>query len=205
MRRALDYARGLGVTLAQHCEDAAIAAGGVMHEGEWSGRLGLPGSPGAAEEAMVARDLALVALTGAAMHFLHLSSAGSVELVRRAKERGLPVTAEVTPHHLFLSDGSVSGYDPVFRVNPPLRTDADIEALKAGLSDHSIDAIATDHAPHAPEAKDQPFDQAPPGMLGLETALAVSFSALCGAPSEGAPRAATDGSVRFSPTRSCGC
>jgi dihydroorotase len=196
MRRALDYARGLGVTLAQHCEDAAIAAGGVMHEGEWSGRLGLPGAPSAAEEAMLARDLALVALTGCAMHFLHLSSAGSVELVRRAKERGLPVTAEATPHHLFLTDGSVSGYDPVFRVNPPLRTDADIAALKAGLFDHTIDAIATDHAPHAPEAKDQPFDQAPPGMLGLETALAVSFSSLCGPPAEGA---AEGGAGRFSP------
>jgi dihydroorotase len=178
MRRALDYARGLAVTLGQHCEDAAIAAGGVMHEGEWSGRLGLPGAPAASEEAMLARDLALVALTGAAMHFLHLSSAGSVDLVRRAKAQGLPVTAEVTPHHLFFSDDSVAGYDPVFRVNPPLRTGADVEALKAGLADHTIDAIATDHAPHAPEAKDRPFDQAPPGMLGLETALSVAFSAL---------------------------
>jgi dihydroorotase len=185
MRRALDYARGLGVTLGQHCEDACIAAAGVMHEGEWSGRLGLPGAPSAAEEAMLARDLALVALTGAAMHFLHLSSAGSVELVRRAKAVGLPVTAEVTPHHLFLSDESVAGYDPVFRVNPPLRSTADIQALKVGLADHTIDAIATDHAPHAPEAKDQPFDQAPPGMLGLETALSVAFSALCGPEGDG--------------------
>jgi dihydroorotase len=185
MRRALDYARGLGVTLAQHCEDAAIAGGGVMHEGEWSGRLGLAGAPAAAEEAMLARDLALVALTGAPMHFLHLSSAGSVELVRRAKARGLPVTAEVAPHHLYLSHESVAGYDPVFRVNPPLRTLDDIEALKAGVADGTIDAIATDHAPHAPEAKDRPFDQAPPGMLGLETALAVAFSALHGPLDEG--------------------
>jgi dihydroorotase len=178
LRRALDYARGLGVTLAEHCEDEAIAAGGVMHEGEWSGRLGLPGAPAAAEEAMLARDVALVALTGSPMHFLHLSTAGSVELVRRAKAQGLPVTAEVTPHHLFLTDGCACGYDPVFRVNPPLRTERDIRALKAGLADGTIDAVATDHAPHAPEAKDQPFDQAPPGMLGLETALAVAFSAL---------------------------
>jgi dihydroorotase len=200
MRRALDYARGLGVTLAQHCEDACIAAGGVMHEGEWSGRLGLPGAPAAAEEAMLARDLALVALTGAPMHFLHLSSAGSVELVRRAKATGLPVTAEVTPHHLFLSDEAVSGYDPVFRVNPPLRTGRDIEALKAGLADHTIDAIATDHAPHAPEAKDQPFDQAPPGMLGLETALAVAFSALHGPLEEGWQSYSAEG-PRRSPQR----
>jgi len=120
-----------------------------------------------------------VRLTGAPMHFLHLSTAGAVELIRRAKADGLPVTAEVTPHHLALCDAAVAGYDPVFKVNPPLRTSLDVAALRAGLVDGVIDAIATDHAPHAPERKDDPFDEAPPGMLGLETALAVAHSALC--------------------------
>ncbi len=180
MRRALEYARGLGVTLAQHCEDASLAAGGVMHDGEWSSRLGLPGMPAAAEEAMLARDLALVRQTGAAMHFLHLSTRGSVALLAAARAEGLPVTAEVTPHHLALSDASVEGYDPVFRVNPPLRTKGDADALARALADGTIDAIATDDAPHPPEAKDLPFDQAPPGMLGLETALSVALGALAG-------------------------
>jgi dihydroorotase len=180
MRRALEYARGLGVTLAQHCEEATLAAGGVMHEGAWSSRLGLPGIPAAAEETMLARDLALVALTGAPMHFLHISTRGSVELLVGARAKGLPVTAEVTPHHLALTEESVAGYDPVFRVNPPLRTKDDALALAEGLARGTIDAIATDHAPHPPEAKDRPFDQAPPGMLGLETALSVSVAALAG-------------------------
>jgi dihydroorotase len=178
MRRALDYAKGLGVTLAQHCEDDALAAGGAMHEGAWSSRLGIPGVPAAAEEAMVARDIALVRLTGAPVHFLHLSTAGSVELVRRAKAEGLAVTAEAAPHHFALTDAEVAGYDPIFKVNPPLRTGADVEAVKVGLCDGTIDAIATDHAPHTPETKDVPFDEAPPGMLGLETALSVAFSEL---------------------------
>ena len=178
MRRALDYARGLGVTLAQHCEDVQLAGGGAMHEGAWSSRLGLPGVPVAAEEAMVARDIALVRLTGGRLHFLHLSTAGSVELVRRAKAEGLSVSAEVTPHHLVLTDAACAGYDPIFKVSPPLRADHDVARLRAGLEDGTIDAIATDHAPHAPEAKDLPFDEAPPGMLGLETALAVSLSVL---------------------------
>ncbi len=178
MRRALDYARGLGVTLAQHCEDAALAAGGAMHEGAWSSRLGLPGSPAVAEEAMVARDVALARLTGGRLHFLHLSTAGSVELVRQAKAEGLCVTAEVAPHHLALTDAACCGYDPTFKVNPPLRTDEDVASLRAGLVDGVIDAIATDHAPHAPETKDLPFDEAPPGMLGLETALSVALSFL---------------------------
>lgn len=176
MRRALDYARGLGVTLAQHCEDERLAAGGVMHEGPWSSRLGIPGVPAVAEEAMVARDVALVRLTGARLHFQHLSTAGSVELVRRAKAEGLPVTAEAAPHHLALTDAAVAGFDPVFRVNPPLRGEIDVEAVRAGLADGTVDAIATDHAPHAPEAKDVPFAEAPPGMLGLETALAVALT-----------------------------
>jgi dihydroorotase len=178
MRRALEYAGGLGVTLAQHCEDDALAAGGQMHEGAWSSKLGMPGQPAVAEEAMVARDLALAALTGAPLHLLHLSTAGSVELVRRAREAGTRVTAEVTPHHLTLTDAEVAGFDPVFKVNPPLRTDADVEALRAALAAGVVDAVATDHAPHTPERKDEPFDQAPPGMLGLETALAVVHTAL---------------------------
>jgi dihydroorotase len=178
MRRALDYAKGLGVTLAQHCEDACLAAGGAMHEGSWSSRLGIPGMPAAAEEAMVARDIALVRLTGAPVHFLHLSTAGSVELVRRAKAEGLAVTAEAAPHHMLLTHAEVAGYDPVFKVNPPLRTDEDVAAVVAGLCDGTIDAVATDHAPHAPEAKDVPFDQAPPGMLGLQTALPIAWNVL---------------------------
>jgi dihydroorotase len=178
MRRALDYAKGLGVTLAQHCEDAHLAAGGAMHEGAWSSRLGVPGIPAAAEESMVARDIALARTTGARVHFLHLSTAGSVELVRRAKADGLAVTAEAAPHHLVLTDAACAGYDPVFKVNPPLRSEADVAAVLAGLLDGTIDAVATDHAPHAPESKDVPFDEAPSGMLGLETALAIALTVL---------------------------
>ena len=176
MRRAFDYARDLGVTLAQHCEDDHLAARGAMHEGAWSSRLGLPGVPAAAEESMVARDLALARLTRGRLHLLHLSTSGSIELVRRAKAGGLAVSAEVTPHHLVLTDAACAAYDPVFKVNPPLREAGDLDALREGLGDGTIDVIATDHAPHAPEAKDLPFDQAPPGMLGLETALSVALS-----------------------------
>jgi dihydroorotase len=178
MRRALDYAKGLGITLAQHCEDEHLSAGGAMHEGCWSSRLGLPGIPAAAEESMVARDIQLVRLTGAPVHFLHLSTAGSVQLVRQAKAEGLPVTAEAAPHHMVLTHAEVGGYDPVFKVNPPLRTDTDVEAVIAGLCDGTIDAVATDHAPHAPESKDVPFDQAPPGMLGLQTAMPIAWQVL---------------------------
>jgi dihydroorotase len=178
MRRALDYAKGLGVTLAQHCEDTCLAAGGAMHEGDWSSRLGIPGMPAAAEEAMVARDIALVRLTGAPVHFLHMSTAGSVDLIRHAKQEGLPVTAEAAPHHILLTHALVAGYDPVFKVNPPLRTDEDVAAVIAGLCDGTIDAIATDHAPHAPESKDLPFTEAPPGMLGLQTALPIAWEVL---------------------------
>src|SRR5207237_5331775 len=141
MRRALEYASGLGVTLAQHCEDAALAAGGHMHEGEWSSRLGIPGLPAEAEELMVARDVALARLTGAPVHFLHLSTAGSVELVRQAKAKGLRVTAEAAPHHFTLTHAEVASYDPVFKVNPPLRGADDAAAVKAGLADGTIDAI----------------------------------------------------------------
>jgi dihydroorotase len=178
MRRALEYARALGVTLAQHCEDAALASGGHMHEGEWSSRLGIPGMPAEAEELMVMRDIALSRLTGAPVHFLHLSTARSVDLVRRAKAEGLHVTAEAAPHHLVLTHECVKGFDPVFKVNPPLRTQADVEGVIAGILDGTIDAIATDHAPHAAELKEEPFDQAPPGMLGLETALALAVEKL---------------------------
>jgi dihydroorotase len=146
-----------------------------MHEGRWSSRLGLPGIPAAAEESMVARDIQLVRLTGAPIHFLHLSTAGSVELVRQAKAEGLPVTAEAAPHHMLLTHALVAGYDPVFKVNPPLRTDEDVAAVVAGLCDGTIDAIATDHAPHAVHEKEVEFEQAPNGITGLETALGLSL------------------------------
>ena len=178
MRRAFEYARDLGVLLAQHCEVEALTAGAVMHEGSCCSRLGLPGWPALAEELMVHRDIELVRLTGAPVHLLHLSTARSVELVRRAKHDGLPVTAEVTPHHLSLTDEELIGFDARFKVNPPLRTPADIAALREGLRDMTIDAIATDHAPHTSESKMLPLDQAPPGMLGLETSLGVALATL---------------------------
>ena len=178
MRRALEYATGLGVTLAQHCEDEAIAAGGHMHEGAWSSRLGIPGQPAEAEELMVQRDLALARLSGARVHFQHLSTRGSLAMVRRARDEGLPVTAEATTHHFTLTDAVCASYDATYKVNPPLRPDDDVAAVRAGLGDGAIDAIATDHAPHAPHLKELPFDQAPPGMLGLETALALALTEL---------------------------
>jgi dihydroorotase len=178
MRRALEYAGGLGVTLAQHCEVEALSAGGHMHEGAWSSRLGIPGIPAVAEELMVVRDLMLSRLTGGRVHFQHLSTAGSVQLVRDAKAEGLPVTAEACPHHFTLTHAEVASYDPVFKVNPPLRTDDDVAAIRAGLADGTIDAIATDHAPHPQETKEAPFDEAPCGMLGLETALALALTEL---------------------------
>lgn len=178
MRRALEYAKDLGIVLAQHCEVARLTEGAVMNEGSCCSHMGVPGWPSIAEELMLFRDIELVRLTGAPMHFLHLSTKGSVELVRRAKAEGLPVTAEVTPHHLALTEDLLAGFDPLFKVNPPLRTMADIDALKAGVADGTIDAVATDHAPHAPHAKEMPLDQAPPGMLGLETALGVVNTAV---------------------------
>ena len=178
MRRALEYAGPLGIVLAQHCEVSALTKGAVMHEGSCCSRLGLPGWPALAEELMLFRDIELVRLTGVPMHFLHLSTARSVELVRQAKAEGLPITAEATPHHFTLSDEMLATYDSVYKVNPPLRTAADIAALKAGLADGTIDAVATDHAPHAPHTKEAPLDQAPPGMLGLETALALTLGEL---------------------------
>ena len=178
MRRALEYASALGVRIAQHCEDGELADGGHMHEGDWSSRLGIPGIPAEAESMMVARDVALAKLTGAPVHFLHLSTAMAIAMVRAAKAAKLAVTAEAAPHHFTLTDELVSSYDPVFKVNPPLRPQADVDAVKAGLADGTIDAIATDHAPHAQEAKELPFDQAPPGMLGLETALSLALGEL---------------------------
>jgi dihydroorotase len=179
MRRALEYARALpGAVVAQHAEDPSLAAGGHMHEGAWSSRLGIPGRPEAAEAIVVARDVMLAELTGTPVHFLHLSTAAAVELVREAKDRGVSVTAEVAPHHFTLTDAECQTFDPVFKVHPPLRTDADVAAVKAGLADGTIDAIATDHAPHVPEAKERPFEEAPPGMLGLETAFALTLSEL---------------------------
>ena len=178
MRRAMEYGRDLGITLAQHCEVARLTQGAVMHEGGCCSRLGLPGWPSIAEELMVHRDIELCRLTGARVHFLHLSTARSVDLVRAAKADGLPITAEATPHHISLTDEMLEGFDPVFKVNPPLRTRADIDALKRGLADGTIDAIATDHAPHAAHLKEQTLDLAPPGMIGLETSLAVAITEL---------------------------
>ena len=178
MRRAMEYAKDLGITLAQHCEVAPLTKGAVMHEGSCCSRLGLPGWPSIAEELMVFRDIELSRLTGAPIHLLHLSTARSVELVRAAKAEGLAVTAEACPHHFTLTDELLASFDAVYKVNPPLRTASDIAAIKAGLADGTIDAIATDHAPHPPEAKEQPLDQAPPGMLGLQTALSLALDEL---------------------------
>jgi dihydroorotase len=179
MRRALEYAGSLpGAVVAQHAEDDSLAEGGHMHEGEWSSRLGIPGRSALAEAVIVGRDCQLAALTGTPVHFLHVSTAAAVELVRAAKARGIPVTAEAAPHHFTLTDAACATFDPVFKVHPPLRAPADVEAVKAGLADGTIDAIATDHAPHAPETKERPFEEAPPGMLGLETALALAITEL---------------------------
>jgi dihydroorotase len=180
MRRAMEYAAGLPqrVVMAQHCEDDALSGGGHMHEGEWSSRLGIAGQPAEAEELMVMRDIALARLTGARTHFQHLSTTGSLSMVRAARGAGLAVTAEATTHHFTLTHAECASYDPVYKVNPPLRTEADVAAVRGGLADGAIDAIATDHAPHTQEAKERPFDQAPPGMLGLETALALALCQL---------------------------
>lgn len=178
MRRAMEYGKGLGITLAQHCEVATLTKGAVMNECQCCTTLGLPGWPSLAEELMVYRDIELARITGARVHFLHLSTARSVELVRAAKRDGLPITAEVTPHHLSLDDSHLATFDTVFKVNPPLRSVADIAALRAGVLDGTIDALATDHAPHPRRDKELSLDQAPPGMLGLETALGVALGVL---------------------------
>lgn len=178
MRRAMEYASDLGVTLAQHCEDESLSAGGHMHEGAWSSRLGIPGVPAEAEELMVMRDIALVRLTGAKVHFQHLSTRGSVGVVRAAKAGGLPVTAEATPHHFTLTDERCASFDPVFKVNPPLRPGNDVAAVRTGLDAGDIDCIATDHAPHEVELKEAPFDEAAPGMIGLQTSLSLALTHL---------------------------
>ena len=178
MRRAMEYGKGLGITLAQHCEVSSLTKGAVMNECQCCTSLGLPGWPSVAEELMVFRDIELARLTGARVHFLHLSTARSVELVRAAKRDGLPVTAEVTPHHLSLDETRLTTFDTVFKVNPPLRSLNDIAALRAGVLDGTIDALATDHAPHPRRDKELSLDQAPPGMLGLETALGVALGVL---------------------------
>ncbi|WP_040336594.1 dihydroorotase [Candidatus Blastococcus massiliensis] len=173
MRRALEYVKAFDGVVAQHAEEPRLTAGAQMHEGDRSARLGLTGWPAAAEEAIIARDVLLAEHVGARLHVCHVSTAGSVEILRWAKSRGVQVTAEVTPHHLLLTDACAESYDPVFKVNPPLRTDADVEALRAGLADGTIDAVGTDHAPHAVEDKESEWAQARPGMLGLEQALSV--------------------------------
>jgi dihydroorotase len=171
MRRAMEYARTFGLTVVQHCEDLTLSAGGAMNEGPVATRAGIRAQPASAESAMVARDIELCALTGARYHVAHLSSADSVRLVRDAKRRGLPVTCEVTPHHLTLTDEACLHYDTFAKCNPPLRSAGDVTALREALADGTIDAVATDHAPHSPVEKEVEFEQAAFGMLGLETAV----------------------------------
>jgi dihydroorotase len=178
MRLALEYATQFDIVICQHAQDAALSDGWQMHEGHYSALLGLTGVPAEAEEVVVARDVALARLTGGRLHLTHLSAAGSVELVAGAKARGMRVTADVTPHHLSLLDEDLVGYDTNLRVNPPLRSAEHRDALRAGLAEGTLDAVATDHAPHAPEEKEREFDQAPPGTIGLETALAVVLTEL---------------------------
>jgi dihydroorotase len=178
MRRALEYVKAFGGVIAQHAEEPRLTVGAQMHEGEVAARLGLAGWPAAAEEAIIARDALLAGHVGARLHICHVSTAGSVEILRWARARGVRVTAEVTPHHLLLTDARASSYNPVFKVNPPLREEADVEALRAALVDGVIDAVATDHAPHAVEDKECEWAYARPGMLGLETALSIAWLAV---------------------------
>ncbi|MGZ3406351.1 MAG: dihydroorotase, partial [Polyangia bacterium] len=175
MRRALEYARTFGLVVVQHAEDKNLAQGGVMNEGAAATRAGLRGQPPAAESVMVARDLELVAWTGARYHVAHISTAAAVRAVREAKKRGLPVTAEATPHHLTLTDVACCTYDTATKVAPPLRSEADREAVREALADGTIDCIATDHAPHATQEKQLEFDQAAFGMIGLETAFGLGL------------------------------
>jgi dihydroorotase len=176
MRQALDYSRAFGLPVTDHCEDTILTEGGQMNEGVVSAKLGLRGIPNAAEDIIVARDLALAELTGGWIHIAHTTTAGAVELIRRAKESGINITAEVTPHHLTLTEERVIGYDTNAKVNPPLRTEKDIKALIEGLNDNTIDIIATDHAPHTEGDKLCEFAKAPFGISGLETALGALMS-----------------------------
>jgi dihydroorotase len=175
MRRAMEYARGFNLTVVDHCQDATLTAGGVMHEGRWSLILGLKGMPAAAEDVHVIRDCVLAKLTGASVHIAHVSTRGAVEAVRRAKEMGLAVTCEVAPHHWTLTDESTADYDTNMKMSPPLRSQDHVEALLEGLRDGTIDAIATDHAPHHLDEKTLEFDRAPFGITGLETAVGLAF------------------------------
>jgi dihydroorotase len=178
MRRALEYVKAFDGVIAQHAQEPRLTEDAQMNEGALSGILGLRGWPAVAEEAIIARDVLLAEHVGSRLHVCHVSTAGSVEIVRTAKARGVDVTAEVTPHHLLLTEDLVSSYDPVFKVNPPLRSMADVEALRAGLADGTIDVVATDHAPHPVEDKDCEWSAAAMGMLGLETALGVVAEAM---------------------------
>ncbi|MHA6764585.1 dihydroorotase [Streptacidiphilus sp. PAMC 29251] len=173
MRRALEYVKAFGGVIAQHAQEPRLTEGAQMNEGAVSGELGLIGWPAVAEESIIARDVLLAAHVGSRLHVCHVSTAGSVEIIRWAKSKGWDVTAEVTPHHLLLTDELVRSYDPVYKVNPPLRTEADVLALREALADGTIDAVATDHAPHPSEDKDCEWAAAAMGMVGLETALSV--------------------------------
>ena len=178
MRSAIEYAMTFGIPVVDHCEDPTLAAGGVMHEGVVSTRLGLKGIPSAAEEIMVARDICLAELTGGHVHLCHISTRGSVALIRQAKERGVNVTAEATPHHLMLTHEACADYDTDAKMNPPLRETGDVEAPRDALVDGTIDVIVSDHAPHHYEAKEKEFDDAPFGVVGLETALGIGITEL---------------------------
>src|SRR3954470_22251164 len=178
MRRAMEYARTFGLTIVQHCEDLSLSAGGAMNEGRVSTRAGIRAQPSSAESTMVARDIELCALTGARYHVAHISSADSVRLVREAKRRGLPITCEVTPHHLTLTEEACVHYDTSTKCNPPLRTMADVDALRAALADGTIDAVATDHAPHSAVEKDVEFEDAAFGIIGLETAVPLVLATM---------------------------
>ncbi len=176
MRRAMEYARAFDVPVVDHCEDLHLSEGGCMNEGLISTELGLPGIPSAAEDVMVARNVSLAELTGARLHLAHISTAGSVRMVREAKARGLKVTAEACPHHFTLTEELTRGYNTHAKMNPPLRTLQDVQAIKEGLRDGTIDVIATDHAPHATQEKQQEFTEAPFGIVGLETALPLTLA-----------------------------
>ncbi|MCI0531850.1 MAG: dihydroorotase [candidate division Zixibacteria bacterium] len=178
MRRGMEYAKMFDVPILDHCQDLHLSSGGVMNESFNSTILGLPGIPPVSEELMVYRDIRLAEYTGSRVHIAHVSTAGSVDLIRQAKKKTIKVTCEVTPHHFTLTDDSIKSYDPNFKMNPPLRTKKDVEAMKNGLADDTIDCIASDHAPHSPEEKETEFDQAPFGIVGLETSLGLVITEL---------------------------
>lgn len=180
MRRALEYVKTFDGLIAQHAEDPRLTEDAQMHEGDWSSQLGLTGWPSVAEEAIIARDVLLADYVGSRVHFCHVSTAGSVEIIAAAKRKGINITAEVCPHHLLLTDEKVASFDPVFKVNPPLRESSDVAALRTALADGTIDVVATDHAPHAAQDKVCEWGLARPGMLGLETALSITVEALGG-------------------------